>query len=64
MPAYNFQLLLKHILNYGVAWAPEQEIVYRDLVRHSYTTIVRTGAPARQRPPVPGSEAGNPGGRH
>ncbi len=39
MPAYNFQLLLKHILNYGVAWAPEQEIVYRDLVRHSYTTM-------------------------
>lgn len=39
MPAYNYQLLLKHILNYGVAWAPEQEIVYRDLVRHSYTTM-------------------------
>jgi fatty-acyl-CoA synthase len=39
MPAYNFQLLLKHILNYGVAWAPDQEIVYRDLVRHSYTTM-------------------------
>ncbi len=39
MPAYNFQLLLKHILNYGVTWAPEQEIVYRDLVRHSYTTM-------------------------
>lgn len=39
MPAYNFQLLLKHILNYGVAWAPEQEIVYRDLVRYSYTTM-------------------------
>ncbi len=39
MPAYPFQLLLKHILNYGVAWAPDQEIVYRDLVRHSYTTM-------------------------
>lgn len=39
MPAYNFQLLLKHILNYGVAWAPDQEIVYRDLARHTYTTM-------------------------
>ncbi len=39
MPAYNFPLLLKHILNYGVAWAPAQEIVYRDLVRHTYTTM-------------------------
>lgn len=39
MPAYNFQLLLKHILNYGVAWAPEQEIVYRDLVRYTYTAM-------------------------
>ncbi len=39
MPAYNFQLLLKHILNYGVAWAPDQEIVYRDLVRYTYTAM-------------------------
>ncbi|MBC7226783.1 MAG: fatty acid--CoA ligase [Thermoflexales bacterium] len=39
MPAYNFQLLLKHILHYGVAWAPEQEIVYRDLVRYTYTAM-------------------------
>lgn len=39
MPAYNYQLLLKHLLHYGVAWAPEQEIVYRDLVRESYSTM-------------------------
>jgi fatty-acyl-CoA synthase len=39
MAAYDFQLLLKHVLEYGVAWAPNQEIVYRDQVRHSYTTM-------------------------
>jgi fatty-acyl-CoA synthase len=36
--AYDFQLLLKHVLRQGVAWAPNQEIVYRDLVRHTYAT--------------------------
>jgi fatty-acyl-CoA synthase len=39
MAAYDFQLLLKHVLEYGVAWAPNQEIVYRDQLRHSYTTM-------------------------
>ena len=39
MPAYSYQLLLKHLLHYGVAWAPDQEIVYRDLVRESYSTM-------------------------
>ena len=39
MTAYNFQLLLKHVLEHGVAWAPDQEIVYRDQVRHTYTTM-------------------------
>lgn len=41
MPAYQYQLLLKHILNYGVEWAPDQEIVYRDLVRYTYTDMHR-----------------------
>jgi fatty-acyl-CoA synthase len=41
MAGYDFQLLLKHVLEYGVAWAPNQEIVYRDQVRHSYTTMYR-----------------------
>jgi fatty-acyl-CoA synthase len=39
MAAYEFQLLLKHVLEYGVAWAPDQEIVYRDQVRHTYSTM-------------------------
>ena len=36
MAAYDYQLLLKHLLEHGVAWAPDQEIVYRDEVRHTY----------------------------
>ncbi|AIY89703.1 fatty acid--CoA ligase [Geoglobus acetivorans] len=35
--AYNYQLLIKHILESGVNYAPKQEIVYRDKVRYSYT---------------------------
>ncbi|MET1124557.1 MAG: fatty acid--CoA ligase [Archaeoglobaceae archaeon] len=35
--AYNYQLLLKHILESGVTYAPKQEIVYRDLVRYTYS---------------------------
>jgi fatty-acyl-CoA synthase len=38
MPPYEYPLLLKSLLNHGVAWAPDQEIVYRDLVRHTYVT--------------------------
>jgi hypothetical protein len=44
MAAYDFQLLLEH----GVAWAPDQEIIYRDQVRHTYTDmydrVLRLGA--------------------
>jgi len=39
MAAYDFKLLLKHVLEHGVAWAPNQEIVYRDLVRYNYTAM-------------------------
>ncbi len=39
MAAYEFQLLLKHLLEYGVAWAPDQEIVYRDQMRYTYSTM-------------------------
>ena len=48
MAAYDFQLLLKHMLEHGVAWAPDQEIVYRDKVRYTYTEmynrVLRLGA--------------------
>jgi len=48
MPAYRYQLLLKHILHFGVEWAPDQEIVYRDLVRYTYSDmcqrVLRLGA--------------------
>ena len=39
MAAYDFQLLLKHLLEQGVAWAPDQEIVYRDQLRHTYADM-------------------------
>ncbi len=41
MLAYDYQLLLKHLLEHGVAWAPDQEIVYRDQVRYTYTDLYR-----------------------
>ncbi|MEM0332445.1 MAG: fatty acid--CoA ligase [Archaeoglobaceae archaeon] len=36
---YEYQLLLKHILNSGVNYAPNQEIVYRDLYRYTYRDL-------------------------
>jgi fatty-acyl-CoA synthase len=39
MIAYDYQLLLKHLLEHGVAWAPDQEVVYRDQVRYAYTDM-------------------------
>ncbi len=36
MPGYDYQLLLKHVLEYGVDWFPEQEIVYKDQFRYTY----------------------------
>jgi fatty-acyl-CoA synthase len=39
MAVYDYQLLLKHVLHHGVTWAPDQEIVYRDQVRHTYATM-------------------------
>ena len=39
MAVYDFQLLLKYLLEHGVAWAPDQEIVYRDQVRYTYTDM-------------------------
>ena len=36
---YDFQLILKHILEHGVRWAPKQEIVYRDIVRYTYEDL-------------------------
>jgi fatty-acyl-CoA synthase len=48
MPAYDFQLLLKHILQQGVAWASNQEIIYRDQVHYTYSAmyqrVLRLGA--------------------
>lgn len=37
--AYDYQLLLKHVLESGVNYAPKQEVVYRDLKRFTYSDI-------------------------
>ena len=37
--SYKYQLLIKHILEMPLAFAPNQEIVYRDKVRLTYRTL-------------------------
>ncbi|MCX6081721.1 MAG: long-chain-fatty-acid--CoA ligase [Chloroflexi bacterium] len=37
--AYNYQLLLKHLLHQGLTWAPDQQIIYRDHVRFTYCSF-------------------------
>src|SRR5882672_8054008 len=37
--AYTYPLLIKHLLHTPLAWAPEQEIVYRGEKRYSYRTL-------------------------
>ena len=37
--AYDYPLLIKHLLHTPLATAPDQEIVYRDLTRYSYRTL-------------------------
>src|SRR5438876_7800326 len=37
--AYDYPLLIKHLLHTPLATAPDQEIVYRDISRYSYRTL-------------------------
>lgn len=39
MPAFSYQLLLKSLLQQGAAWAPDQQIVYRDQMRYTYGAL-------------------------
>ncbi|MFN2110375.1 MAG: AMP-binding protein, partial [Anaerolineae bacterium] len=34
--AYNYQLLIKHLLTTPLIYSPDQEIVYRDIKRYTY----------------------------
>ena len=36
MTTYDYQLLLKHLLEHGVSWVPDQEIVYGERFRYRY----------------------------
>ena len=48
MPAYDYQLLLKRLLEQGVRWYPEQKIYYRDQWEYTYADmrqrVLRVGA--------------------
>lgn len=37
--AYDYPLLIKHLLHTPLATAPEQEVVYRDVSRYTYRTL-------------------------
>ena len=37
--AYNYQLLIKHLLRTPLIYAPGQEIIYRDLMRYTYADL-------------------------
>src|SRR5258705_5746557 len=39
--AYAYPLLIKHLLEAGVVYAPEREIVYRDVKRQTYRDLAR-----------------------
>lgn len=39
--AYQYQLLIKHILESGIRCAPKQEIVYRDIHRYTYIDLYK-----------------------
>ncbi len=39
MPPYEYPLLLKHVLESGVRWAPEQKITYRDQFEYTYADM-------------------------
>jgi fatty-acyl-CoA synthase len=62
MAAYDFPLLLKHILTHGVGWAPDQEIIYRGQVRLTYSAmyqrVLRLGGALRALGVAKGSKVG------
>jgi fatty-acyl-CoA synthase len=39
--AYDYQLLMKHVLETGANYAPKQEIVYRDIHRYTYRDLYK-----------------------
>lgn len=39
--AYNYQLLIKHLLRTPLTYAPDQEIIYRDTMRYTYADFGR-----------------------
>jgi fatty-acyl-CoA synthase len=62
MPPYNYQLLLKRLIQQGVAWAPDQEIIYRGHLRFTYRLlyerILRLGSALQALGVGPGTRVG------
>ena len=59
--AYAYPLLIKHLLHGPLAHSPDQEIVYRDLVRYTYRDFARR---LGQRAGEHRGQAGRHGGGH
>lgn len=62
MPVYDYQLLLKRLLEHGVTWYPEQRIVYRDRFSYTYAQmyerVLRLGAALQALGVKPGTRVG------
>ncbi len=58
---YRYQLIIKHLLETPLFFAPDQEIVYRDRVRLTYRKAQRADPPAGQRSGEAGRQAGRYG---
>ena len=62
MAVYEYQLLLKHLLEHGVRWYPQQKIVYRDRFEYTYEDmyrrVLRVGAALQQLGVQPGTKVG------
>jgi fatty-acyl-CoA synthase len=41
MPIHDYQLLLKHVLETGISWSPNQEVIYRDKFQYTYEDMYR-----------------------
>ncbi len=62
MAVYDYQLLLKRLLQHGVKWYPKQKIVYRDKMEYTYVDlrdrVLKLGAALRSLGVTTGTKVG------